>query len=164
MKPGYTVCYEFLVEDCFGKEFFKRLFCKKLDENIFRGHLKSVKQIQMSPKISRIIKQHASGVDRIIIIMDSEGQPIKDKEAKLLGYAGKEYRKIVSIVLVDYEIEEWICYSLDIKPGGKKPSNVLKYEREYRKSQLPKYVDELDCKKLMGCGSFKRFASLLSAP
>ena len=154
----------FLVEDRFGIPFFRKLFQKKLKENVFSGRLKSVRQVPLGFKISRVIEWHIKRIDRVIIIADSEGLPLKDKEAKLLGYVEKEYRKIVKIVLLDYEIEDWICYSLDIKPGGKKPSNVLKYAETYEKSHLPKYVDELDCKKLVGCGSFKRFASSLSDP
>ncbi len=68
----------------------------------------------------------------------------------------------VKIVLAEYEIEEWICISKDLKWKHLKPSEELKRNFGYEKYKLPKYANELDFDKLKkNCKSFKAFLNVL---
>lgn len=70
----------------------------------------------------------------------------------------------VKIILAEYEIEEWICISKDIKWKHSKPSDELKLKFGYMKSSLPKYAAELDFDKLgKNCKSFKAFLDALTS-
>ncbi len=66
-----------------------------------------------------------------------------------------EDRAKITVIATEPCIEEWICISLGLsfdkagKDLEKKPDRVLKDKMDYKKSNLPKYVSQLDFKKLM---------------
>ena len=166
MNPGCIVkCYElcFFVEDSFGREFFKILFSKKLEENVLSGQITSIYVCPPGNKMSRLVTLNVDNADRIIIIADADGRDIKYEEQSIKERIKGKYRECIRIVLLDYEIEEWICYSHGIKFDGQNPSKILKHKIQYSKKRLPKYGAKLDCKKLMGCESFRRFLSALES-
>ena len=151
----------FIVEDHFGKPFFSKFFHKKLSEGFFSGSLVNVLSIIPGPKISRLIGANIGNVDRIIIIADADGGNLEEKKQNVLSFVKYDHVEHVKVVLLDHEIEEWICYSEGIEFGDQKPSKVLKYRKNYQKRQLPRYADKLDCKTLQSHPSFMRLASSL---
>jgi hypothetical protein len=69
----------------------------------------------------------------------------------------------VKIILADFEIEEWICISKNIKLKHLKPSDELKNQYGYEKWNLSKYATELDFDKLVkNCKSFIAFIDALT--
>ena len=153
--------YFFIVEDKFGPGFFQKFFNKKLDEGFFQGKLTKTIRLPIGPKMTRVIKTVVHKVDRIIILADADGKSLESKESDVLQYVDSEHTSRVRIVLFDYEIEDWICYSLGIKPCGKKPSLVLERKRDYRKNRMPRYANDLDCQALQNCRSFKSLVDSL---
>lgn len=153
----------FLVEDYFGRPFFERFFSKKIEEHIFSGKLERVHHVKLSGKIAKQIKANIRKVDRIIIIADADGGDLAAKKQDIAKFVDDVDVESVRIVLLDYEIEEWICQSEGIKFDGQKPSNVLKYKTGYQKFRLPTYAEKIDCNRLQHSNSFKRFASSLES-
>lgn len=149
----------FIVEDSFGREFFTRFFKKKSGEGIFAGRLETVIRCPPGPKLDRIIKIHEGEATRIIVMADADGQNVREKEEYILGFIKR--RDHVCVVILDHEIEEWICHSRGIKFDGK-PSDELKHRIKYKKRHLPNYADKIDCKKLQDHPSFMRLAALLA--
>lgn len=155
--------FVFLVEDHFGRPFFERLFSKKIDEQIVSGKLERVHHAKLNGKITKQIKANIGKVDRIVIIADADGGDPAAKRQNIARFVDNVDSEHVKIVLLDYEIEEWICYSEGIKFDDQKPSNVLKHKRGYEKFRLPEYAEKIDCKKLQDINSFKRFVASLKS-
>ena len=153
--------FYFIVEDKFGPSFIKQVFRKKFEEGLFSGRISDARRSSISNKMTRMISAAISSVDRIIILMDADGRPLADKEEKIKEYVAKKDLDHVRIVLLDNEIEEWICYSLGIKTNGK-PSDALAEKNGYQKRDLLKYASKIDCTKLKDCQSFNRLISALN--
>lgn len=92
----------------------------------------------------------------VIVLMDADGQQLDLKTNAIKQYLDPRYADRIRIVLLDYEIEEWICYSLGIKIHAEKPSTILKRNIKYKKNRLPTFALRLDCTKLAACSSFQR--------
>ena len=150
----------FIVEDTFGKPFIRKFFSKKRDEGKFPGILVNSQQCHPGGKLRRMIRAATMDADRVVVMADADGKPLKDAEAKIRQYVDKEYSDMVRIVILTHEIEEWICYSKGLKID-KKPSKILARKISYEKSDLPDYATRLDCNKLMGCQSFKRLLNAI---
>ena len=113
--------------------------------------------------ISRIAKAATRIADRVIILMDADGKPHAEWTRHIESFLGGVDMNCIRIVLLDHEIEEWLCYSKGIKFDGK-PSKILKdHLPSYTKNQLPKYASKLDCEKLKTCSSFKRLIVALGS-
>ena len=111
--------------------------------------------------MGRIISANLGDADRVIVIADADGQDPEEKKQRIHRYVGSRHANRVRIVMLDYEIEEWICYSQGLKFGDQKPSAILKHKEGYQKRQLPTYAERLDCDKLQNCTSFRRLLSAL---
>ncbi len=162
-----------ITEDAYGGEFFKRVLVI-LNR---RGLLKDVRLKKLSgrrknpihapylcnPKLNRIIKAvEISKPDLILITYDGDGpSSYASRLIDVKKHIPKETKTPVRILLFEYEIEEWICKSLELS-WSIKPSDELKRRFDYKKSQLPMYADKLDFGKLKGnCRSFRRFLEIL---
>ena len=150
----------FLVEDTYGNEFIKRLFNKKRDEGLFSGKMTGARRSPIGPKLAKIIKTQDKDV-RIIILADADDKPIQAEETRISQYIQKEHAQQVRIVLLTYEIEEWICYSLGLDMDDK-PSKILERKIQYKKNRLPQYASKIDCAKLTDCQSFKRLVDAMA--
>ena len=150
----------FLVEDTYGGEFIKRLFDKKLGEGLFSGKMTGARRSPIGPKLAKIIKTQDKDV-RIIILADADDKPIQTEKASISQYIQKEDAQHVKIVLLTYEIEEWICYSLGLDIDDK-PSKILERKIQYKKNRLPEYASKIDCAKLTDCQSFKRLVDAMA--
>ena len=107
----------------------------------------------------RLINTNKGKVDRIIIITDADGRDLAKEESRISRFL--KINNDVKIVLLDHEIEEWICYANDKSFGDQKPSDFLKDHYGYQKNKLPTYAEKLDCEKMKKCPSFMRFMSSL---
>lgn len=155
--------FRFVVEDCYGPDFIMRLFNKKRKEGLFSGSLKGVRSCLIGNKLRRIVNAALLDAKHVIVLMDADGKPLDQKTEEIKQYLDARYLDYISIVLLDYEIEEWICYSKNIPTKGAKPSSVLKRHNNYRKRCLPGFAEELDCKRLVGCPSFRRLVDVLES-
>lgn len=105
----------------------------------------------------------ANLVNKNLIIPKPKHLPAdcNQKLDEILEYIDNKVDRII-IVLAEYEIEEWICISKDLKWKHSKPSEELKRKYGYEKYKLPKYANELDFNKLKkNCKSFKAFLNAL---
>ena len=154
--------FYFIVGDDFGHSFIKTVFTEKAAKGLFPGRLENAKRLSIGPKLPRIAKIATKVADRVIILMDAKGEPLDKKTEEIKRYLHTIDMNRVRIVLLDYELEEWICYSEEIPIKGK-PSEILYTRIDYRKNRLPSYASKLDCEKLKTCPSFKRLIHALSS-
>ena len=135
-------------EDSFGVDFINKVILNMkqvgLVNNSFHFkclHLKAL----CNKKIDRQIRatQLKKVYDRIIIVIDGDFNP-NQKYVEMRSHVEKKFQEITKIVVIETEIEEWICKSLKIKFNQEKPSSVLNKEFCYEKYKLPKYNNKLD--------------------
>jgi len=155
-------------EDDYGGAFLKNVIAQLKNKKMI-GNITVIASKPMRPlcnfKLDRILKSFDASCDKIIIILDSDGpQNYKSRYANIERHVPDTLKTPVEIILTDYEIEEWICISKNIKWKHSKPSDELKLKFGYIKSSLPKYAAELDFDKLgKNCKSFKAFLDVLTS-
>ncbi|CAG0983357.1 hypothetical protein METP2_02117 [Methanosarcinales archaeon] len=154
-------------EDDYGGAFLKNVIEQLKNKNIV-GNVTVKATKPMRPlcnlKLDRILKAFDNSCDKIIIILDSDGpENHESRYANIKRHVPDDLKTTVEIILTDYEIEEWICLSKNLKWTHSKPSDALKNKDGYIKSRLPKYADELDFDVLSNkCKSFKAFLAALN--
>ncbi|MFX0174395.1 MAG: hypothetical protein ACFE9L_21160 [Candidatus Hodarchaeota archaeon] len=114
-------------------------------------------------KINRQIKaEHLSQTyDLIIVIIDGDGQ-VNQKKLEMEQHIETNYVQITKIIVIETEIEEWLCESLDIE-YNMKPSRVLRSVKNYEKRKLPDLIHLLNYEKLLfQNGSFQEFVETLN--
>lgn len=154
-------------EDDYGGAFLKnvivRLKDKKLVGNVTMKGSKPMRPL-CNFQLDRILKSFDTSCDKIIIVLDSDGpENIENRRVNIERHIPDDLETPVEIVLADYEIEEWICISKNLKWKHSKPSEELKNKFRYTKSSLPKYASELDFDELQKkCKSFKAFLNSLT--
>lgn len=170
------VSCEIFSEDAHGPEFFKRLVERLKKENIVDESL-YVKTKKFPgicyTKSERAIKAANIDFDKIVIVVDADGPSNREDVFKRVDvHIAKEIKSKVNVIILDYELEEWICYSFGIQLGADKPFKALsdkcKEKRGskggYKKWQLPRFVENLDFNALRrNCHSFEDFVSILLA-
>lgn len=154
-------------EDDYGGAFLKNVIVqlknKKLVGNISVKGSKPMRPL-CNFKLDRILKSFDGSCDKIIIMLDSDGpENLEKRRVNVMRHKPDDLETPVEIILTDYEIEEWICISKNLKWKDSKPSDELKNQYGYIKSSLPKYASELDFDKLQrNCKSFKAFLNALT--
>ncbi len=162
-----------IVEDTYGGEFFKRVL-QELNETNLLPYKVKLKKLSgrrnpihapylCNPKLKKIITAtDMANADRIILIYDGDGPSnYSQRFNQVKSHIPAKTNTPIKIVLFEYEVEEWICKSLDIK-WDSKPSDALKRKVGYKKSQLPKYVSKLNFEDLSNsCKSFQEFLNAL---
>jgi len=157
-----------IVEDFYGGPFFIDVIQRLKDANLVNKNLIIPKPKHLpadcNQKLDEILEYIDNKVDRIIIVLDADDpRNFKDRYERAQSHIPKGMKTPVKIVLTDYEIEEWICISKDLKWKHSKPSEELKRNFGYEKYILPKYAAELDFDKLQrNCRSFKAFLNALT--
>lgn len=152
-------------EDDYGGEFLRNVIKQLNDKKLIRK-IKVTGSKPMRPlcnmKLDRILKVFDNSCDRIIIILDSDAPQNREyRYANIKRHVPKGMKTPVEIILADYEIEEWICISKNLK-WHSKPSDELKSKFGYSKSSLPRYASELDFDKLKKkCNSYISFLNAL---
>ncbi len=153
-------------EDDYGGAFLKNVIAllkaKKIVGNVTVKATKPMRPL-CNFQLDRILKAFDTSCNKIIIILDADGpQNFESRYANVKRHVPDDLKTPVKIILTDYEIEEWICISKNIKWKHSKPSEELKNYDGYIKSRLPKYADELDFNILgKNCRSFKEFLDAL---
>ncbi|MDP2846278.1 MAG: hypothetical protein Q8N79_09465 [Candidatus Methanoperedens sp.] len=154
-------------EDDYGGAFLKNVILhlknKKLVGNIFVKGSKPMHPL-CNFKLDRILRSFDGSCDKIIIMLDSDGpKNLEKRRVNAMRHKPDDLETPVEIILTDYEIEEWICISKNLKWKHSKPSDELKIKEGYIKSSLPKYAAELDFDKLQrNCRSFRDFLNALT--
>lgn len=97
---------------------------------------------------------------RFIILVDADGRSKAILRSRVLQHVPSNLASNTHIVVLDYEIEDWICISLGIRLNSK-PSVLLKRRFAYEKHMLKSYVPKLDFQRLRKCGSFCDFVNSL---
>ncbi|MDP2767658.1 MAG: hypothetical protein Q8O41_09455 [Candidatus Methanoperedens sp.] len=154
-------------EDDYGGAFLKNVIAqlknKKLVGNVTVKGSKPMRPL-CNFQLDRILKSFDTSCDKIIIILDSDGpENIENRRANIERHVPDDLETPVKIILADYEIEEWICISKNLKWKHSKPSEELKNKFRYTKSNLPRYASELDFDELQKkCKSFNDFLNALT--
>ena len=147
----------FIMEDHFGPYFIKELIQKKQNEGMLRNiTIAKAKRVPLGPKIDRVISAMLSEVEKVILIFDADGSDILRKKQNVKNFISRKNIDYVEIVIMKYEIEEWVCYSLETPIRDRKPSEVLKETQNYEKNMLKEFVPQINCQKLQQCESFQR--------
>lgn len=155
-------------EDDYGGAFLKKVIVR-LKDKMMVGDIVVRASKPMRPlcniKLDRILKAFDTSCDRIIIILDADGPQNYDaRYANIERHVPNDIKTPVKIILTDFEIEEWICISKNLKWKHLKPSEELKNYDGYIKSRLPNYADELDFGILgRNCRSFNEFLDALAS-
>jgi hypothetical protein len=97
---------------------------------------------------------------RFIILVDADGRNKASLRSRVMQHVPPVLASNTRIVVLDYEIEDWICVSLGIRVNSK-PSVLLKQRFGYEKHRLKSYVLKLDIQRLQKCGSFCDFVNSL---
>ncbi len=151
-------------EDDYGGEFLKNVIARLKDEKLV-GNITVKGSKPMLPlcnsKLDRILRAFDNTCDKILVILDSDEPQNRELRQANVERHVPEMITPVKIILTDYEIEEWICVSKDIKWGHSKPSEELKNQFGYKKSSLPRYAHELNFDKLRK--NSKSFSAFLKA-
>lgn len=138
-----------IVEDFYGVDFFKNVVELLKKANLVNKNLIIPKPKHLpadcNSKLNEILTMFDNTYDRIIIVLDSDNpRNYKEKYERAQSHVPNSMKTPVKIVLTEYEIEEWICISKNLKWGHSKPSEELKNKLGYKKSSLPRYAYELD--------------------
>ncbi len=157
-------------EDTYGVGFVRRL-SEKLGLCCHKRLYKRLAGVCNSKSI-RQLKTAALDYEKVIVLVDGHWRASDVKKAmdKHLGKLEPELRSRIHLIIIESEIEEWICESLGLSYRGLKPSHVLSdylcHERgyKYEKSMLPEFADIIDPGKLMNNRSFKSFIRALKDP
>jgi len=157
-------------EDSYGKFFIKRLVYGKLN-------LKKEIRVQRLAgvcytKSTRQIIAASSDCNKIVILVDGDDEPEKVRSS-MEGHIRKAQEKVyclnIYLIVVDTEIEEWVCEGLGICYGRKPSEDLNRYLQQnfgymYRKSMLPDFASKVDPTKLSENKSFVRFMKALEDP
>ncbi len=156
-----------IVEDSWGVPFFPIVIERLKTANLVNKNLIIQKPKHLpadcNGKLDEILKMVDNTCDLIIIVLDADGpQNYINRYERAKGHIPNNMITPVNIILAEYEIEEWICISKNLKWPHSKPSEALKNKYGYEKWNLPKYAAELDFDKLgKNCKSFKLFLAAM---
>lgn len=155
-----------LCTDTHGKLFFTNLINKLKNDGIIPNHRICIERFNgpCSQKLERQLKvyAHLRKIDFAVIVVDADGKPQKEIEKMIEIHIPTELKTLTGIVVLKYEIEDWLCISRGISIENAKPSIILKQREGYEKYRLCDYVSKLKIKKLIEeCESFCKFIEFL---
>lgn len=155
-----------LSEDSYGKGFFKELTNRLKNEQIISKFHVSVNRFYgpCNIKLEKQLKVYFElrEFSNIIIFVDADGKSIEEIKRRIEIHIERCYEGSVKIIILKYEIEDWLCISENIKIRCNKPSKILKETKKYKKCRLKQYVPKLNFKKLCEeCETFNDFLSIL---
>ncbi len=157
-------------EDTYGAKFVKRLL-GRLGLSSCVGLCKRLAGV-CSSKSVRQLKAAALDYEKVVVLVDGDWEPekVRRKMGEHVCCLGKGLREKVYVIVVESEIEEWVCESLGLKYRGLKPScvlsNYLRRERGYgyEKYMLPDFADVISPDKLGDNESFVSFVDTIRDP
>jgi len=163
-----------LTEDTYAKRFLHSLLLRadlKISESIIipvGGRNKLIRELPRRVKMLVELKE----ATRIIIIIDGDGRP-DDVREECLRRVPCSYKRLVEVIALEQEIEEWVLKGLCLKPtSSKKPSEVLSdylrkvrgAKRGYDKCRLPRLAGLINIEKLIKDTNFSRLLEALRDP
>jgi len=155
-----------LCEDKYGGGFFKELISRLKNENMVPRNLGTDVAKFYGPcnvKLERQLKaMMMKRCRKFIIVVDADGGNIGIVRNRVVQHIPHDLLNITNVVVLDCEIEDWICISLGMK-GNNKSSVILKHRLDYRKHKLKTYVSKLNIERLMKCSSFSQFIDAFAA-
>ena len=159
-------------DDTYGCEFFKKLTNRlKNDKKINVGWSVNTDRLpgKCYTKIERVIRASNLDFEKIVIIADADGPHNKSKVFQEINiHIPEGCKSKTKLIILDYELEEWICCCLGINFQKSKPSEALsdwcrrQRDNEYKKWQLPNFVKELNTDILQTYPSFKEFVNVFN--
>lgn len=155
-----------LCADTYGKSFFKKLTNRLKDEGLIPKFHICVDRFYgpCNPKMDRQMRVFAylRQFSFFIIVVDADGRAQNKIRETIESHIGSELKASTITIVLDYEIEDWLCASGSICVKDNKPSIILKQIEGYEKFRLPDYVPKLDIEKLTKqCKSFCNFLKFL---
>lgn len=157
-----------LSADTYGKAFFKDLTSRLKNEGLIPSYHVSATRFYgpCNSKVDRQLTVFAvlKGFDFFIIIADADGKPQKEVQRTIESHVSKKLKASTRTVVLEYEIEDWLCISKGLCFKNNKPSVVLNQREGYEKYRLCDYVNQLDFRRLsQECGSFCEFIKCLKS-
>lgn len=162
---------QIFTEDRYGGAFVKKLINRLIYLGFISKNISVKTRLfvgRCNPKVYRQVKAAHIDYDKIIILMDAHGRDVKKIEASVKRHIPKECREKVHIVILNYEIEEWICYGLGIKFNQKPSESLNEYlmkhrgaEERYEKYMLVSFADKINLNRLCSYPSFRNFLNAL---
>lgn len=161
-----TLKLKILCNDTYGKAFFKLLTNRLKEEDyISNFHISVAKFYGLcNPKLDRQMRAFSClrKYNYFIVIVDADGKPPLEIREKIECHFPKDIDTVNRVVVLENEIEDWICASEDIRLRDRKPSVILHHQRGYEKYRLPDYASRLDIERLREeCASFQSFLQFL---
>jgi len=152
-----------LCEDSYGKEFF-RILANRLKREKIMSRRTGINTDRLqgicSTKLERIMRAATDYYEKVIIVVDAHGHRPAAVNKQVAQHIPVQRRKSVCIVVLDHEIEEWICFSLGLRIQGS-PYRTMKQRMGYKKHRLPSYAEKLNIATLDKYPSFKLFLDAL---
>jgi hypothetical protein len=105
----------------------------------------------------------AKSLDRtcsFTILVDSDGREKAPIRRRVAQHIPRNLATITRTIILDYEIEDWICVSLGMPLNGRS-AEMLRRRYGYEKYRLVSYVPKLDFERLKVCQSFRDFVNSL---
>lgn len=165
VRKTLNLAIKIFCEDSYGREFFKKLANRLKDENIIsRGTGINTDRLRglCSTKLRRILTAALYSYNKVIIQVDAHGHRPAIVNKQVEQHIPVQRMKSACIVVLDYEIEEWLCFSEGLRvQGSPSPYEILKQRRQYEKHRLPSYAEKLNIVTLGDYPSFKRFIDAL---
>ena len=150
-------------EDSYGAEFVRRL----LERPGLSGRAGYCRRLAgvCSSKSVRQLKAAALDYEKVVVLVDGDWDPenVRKRMNEHLENLRGELGSKVRVIVVESEIEEWVCESLGLRYRGLKPSQVLsdhlRREKrcEYEKYMLPSLAGYVNPEKLASNSSFNSF-------
>ncbi len=137
-----------LTEDTYGREFIRKLTNRLKYESFIERDINIEVTRYNIYKIKSIIKTSLIAYDKIIVFIDCDGECLEGSAELISREIDKQKSNNVTQIKFRWEIEDWLCVSYGFPIEREKSSIVMKKKKDYKKFQLPKYVDKLDIKKL----------------
>lgn len=152
-------------EDKYGKTFLKALAERLKSSNLLSNRVGiDVEKFYgaCNVKLERqLLAKEGSNYQKISILVDSDGKIAKRiLSNRVQMHIPQTMNRITTIIVFDYEIEDWLCIGLGIRLNARS-SDIMKKRFGYEKHMLPSYVPKLNINRLMQLPSFQSFVSSL---
>jgi len=149
-------------EDRKGKPFFERLINRMKREGIAGNISIKVGYIGgcVGSVLERRIRASMRDCSKFIIVYDAHGRNVEEVRKSVWRFVPDAVKVNSCIVILDFEIEEWICVSEGIDCGNE-PYKTLKHKIGYEKYKLPDFAERLNFERLRGYRSFDEFLDCL---
>jgi hypothetical protein len=165
--------FKVLCEDRYGIGFLEDLILRMKNDNLIPRVPVSVTKFYgpCNPKTDSQVKAFAymSNYDSFVVVADTDGNLQTEVRVKVSQHIPTELQDSTDLVLLDYEIEDWLLINEDIPwalvSKNSKPSAILRERIGYEKHRLRQYAQRLNIAKLRRqCRSFNEFIECFNRP